>query len=167
MFKRILIGVDGEAPSVRAVTVGSEMAAQFGAELMIVHTVWPTASFGPADRMRSAEVFEARYKSGEQLVADMQRLVPANLTSQTRVLLGQPAQEIVWCARNWRADLVVVGDHNRHAVTRFFFGSTTDAVLRHAPCPVLVIREIDRSSPIRDTTAREAEPAMAAVSRAQ
>ncbi|MGN6625488.1 MAG: universal stress protein, partial [Tepidisphaeraceae bacterium] len=112
-------------------------------------------------------VFEARYKAGEQLVADMQRLVPANLTSQTRVLLGQPAQEIVWCARNWRADLVVVGDHNRHAVTRFFVGSTTDAVLRHAPCPVLVIREIDRSSPIRDTTPREAEPAVAAVSRTQ
>ena len=43
-------------------------------------------------------------------------------------------------ARECEADLVVLGTHNWHTLSRFFLGSTADAVVRHAPCSVLVVR---------------------------
>jgi nucleotide-binding universal stress UspA family protein len=53
---------------------------------------------------------------------------------------GEPGESIVDAAIAERADLIVVGSHGRGAVGRFLIGSVSDHVVRHAPCPVLVVR---------------------------
>ena len=53
---------------------------------------------------------------------------------------GEPAEAIVDAARSEQVDLVVVGSHGRGGVGRFFIGSVSDHVVRHAHCPVLVVR---------------------------
>jgi nucleotide-binding universal stress UspA family protein len=45
----------------------------------------------------------------------------------------------VAAAHEWRAALIVLGTHGRSGVTRLLLGSTAEAVLRHAPCPVVVV----------------------------
>ena len=55
------------------------------------------------------------------------------------VVKGNPEQEIVDIARNWHADLIVVGSHGRGFWGRLL-GSVSDGVLHHAPCSVLVVR---------------------------
>jgi nucleotide-binding universal stress UspA family protein len=55
------------------------------------------------------------------------------------VRTGDPAHEIVAAAREWGADLIVVGTHGRQGIGRVFLGSVAETVLRHAPCAVLVI----------------------------
>lgn len=55
------------------------------------------------------------------------------------VRTGDPAHEIVAAAREWGADLIVVGTHGRRGIGRMFLGSVAETVLRHAPCAVLVI----------------------------
>jgi nucleotide-binding universal stress UspA family protein len=54
--------------------------------------------------------------------------------------VGDPSIEIVKAAREWPADLIVIGSHGRQGVSRMLLGSVAEAVTRHAPCPVLVIR---------------------------
>lgn len=55
------------------------------------------------------------------------------------VRTGDPAHEIVAVAREWEADLVVMGTHGRRGLQRMFLGSVAETVVRHAPCAALVI----------------------------
>ena len=59
----------------------------------------------------------------------------------TAVALGRPAQMITEAARDWNADLIVVGSHGRGFWGKLTLGSVSDSVLHHAPCSVLVVRE--------------------------
>jgi nucleotide-binding universal stress UspA family protein len=53
---------------------------------------------------------------------------------------GDPGDMIVSAAEAEHADMVIVGSHGRGAVGRLFLGSVSEHVVRHAPCPVLVVR---------------------------
>jgi nucleotide-binding universal stress UspA family protein len=56
--------------------------------------------------------------------------------------MGDPASEIVRIAEDDAAEMIVLGTHGRTGVTRLLMGSVAEAVVRRAPCPVLVYREI-------------------------
>jgi universal stress protein A len=57
------------------------------------------------------------------------------------VRFGKPWRELLDAARDAQADLLVLGVRGRGAVDIAFFGSTTNQVVRRAPCPVLTVRE--------------------------
>jgi len=53
---------------------------------------------------------------------------------------GKPVSKMIEVAKNWSADLIVMGSHGRGKIHGLFLGSVSQEVLHHAPCPVLVIR---------------------------
>jgi nucleotide-binding universal stress UspA family protein len=59
---------------------------------------------------------------------------------RTHLRLEAPAQELAQIAADLEADLVVVGTHGRRGIARLLLGSVAEAVVRLAPCPVLVVR---------------------------
>jgi len=59
------------------------------------------------------------------------------------VLLGDPSAEIVKYADEQQADLVVIPSHGYSGLTRMLLGSTAERVIRHAHCPVYVMRRTD------------------------
>jgi nucleotide-binding universal stress UspA family protein len=63
---------------------------------------------------------------------------------ESRVVAGDPREEIVRLAHEWTADLVVVGARGLGALATAFLGSVSLAVARHAPCAVLVVRPSPR-----------------------
>lgn len=65
----------------------------------------------------------------------------------SKVQLGYPKKSISDFAREWKADLVMVGSRDRGAVSRFFLGSVAQAVLRSAPCSVEIVRPASVDSP--------------------
>lgn len=65
--------------------------------------------------------------------------VPAVARTDGTVRVGSPAHEILAVAREWDADVVVLGTHARRGLPRFFLGSVAETVLRKAPCSALVI----------------------------
>jgi nucleotide-binding universal stress UspA family protein len=81
---------------------------------------------------------EVDAEAERELIAFLRAEVPA-ASAVPRVRDGDPASEIVAEARDWGADLVVLGTHGRRGARRLFLGSVAETVLRHAPCATLVI----------------------------
>ena len=64
----------------------------------------------------------------------------AGLDLEELIVHGEAASEIVRVARERKVDLIVIASHGRTGLGRILFGSTAEAVVRHAPCPVLVVK---------------------------
>src|SRR5688500_12162233 len=110
MFSRILIAVDSSEPAQRAAEMGGSLAAAAGAAVKLLHVIHPVSAFileGAVDEVPPTE-------AAEQLFAKLRSRIPLGVATDQQVLTGVPAEQIVAAARKWDADLVVVGDHNRH-----------------------------------------------------
>lgn len=140
MFGRILIAVDDSAPAVRAVSVGVELAEQLSATLAIMHVVDPSRAVVPEmGTLDDALIEELRREGEATLAAACGRAGPAVICE--RILEeGDPAEQIVATAVSWGADLVVLGSESRGRLAHFLLGSTADAVVRRALCPVMTVR---------------------------
>jgi universal stress protein A len=68
------------------------------------------------------------------------REIPAEINGDTLVRHGLPGEEIVETARELPADLIVISTHGRTGLAHVVIGSVAEQVVRHAPCPVLVLR---------------------------
>jgi nucleotide-binding universal stress UspA family protein len=66
------------------------------------------------------------------------------VAADTIVRTGSPAQEIIAIAERVPADMIVISTHGRTGLKHALLGSVTERVVRHAPCPVLVVRESER-----------------------
>lgn len=71
------------------------------------------------------------------VVDEVRREVPTD----TLVLVGSPAVEIIEAARSLPADLIVISTHGRTGLKHVFLGSVAERVVQRAPCPVFVVRE--------------------------
>jgi universal stress protein A len=70
--------------------------------------------------------------------------VDKSITSEELVHIGRPYEEIITVAKEHKADLIIIATHGRSGLKHAFLGSTAERVVRHAPCPVLVVRERER-----------------------
>lgn len=77
-----------------------------------------------------------------ELVEFLAAEVP-HVSIEPRVCSGDPANEIVHEAREWDADLIVMGTHGRRGARRVFLGSVAETVLRNAPCAAIVVPPLD------------------------
>jgi len=78
----------------------------------------------------------------EQAAATIREYFPdSNIDLTLQIAVGAPEQILIEEAKEWNADLVVVGSHGRGFWGRMLLGSTTDALVHHAPCSVLVVRK--------------------------
>ncbi len=62
----------------------------------------------------------------------------------TQLAIGRPFAEIIAYAREHDIDMIVMGTHGRGAIAHMLLGSTTEKVVRKAPCPVLTVRSADQ-----------------------
>jgi nucleotide-binding universal stress UspA family protein len=89
----------------------------------------------------AAEFREESLKEGQAFVLQSeQRLTKAGFKVETAVEEGDPKSKIVEDAARWHSDLIILGSHGRKGMDRFLMGSVSDAVARHAPCSVQVVR---------------------------
>jgi nucleotide-binding universal stress UspA family protein len=143
-IERILCPTDFSEFSERALSRAVRLARWFEASITVVHVVptplWVvTADAGspysvPGDllRVQRQEVAEAL----EGFVAPYRG---EGVPIQTQMLDGEPSRLIQKTAREWPADLVVMGTHGRGGFEHLLLGSVTEKVLRRATCPVLTV----------------------------
>lgn len=137
-YRRILVALDFSEAAGAALQQASAIAGQHKAELIALHVVEPRVPT-PYDRM-----FETTGEVRARAVASLDELLDqANLPTppgQRLVAVGSPDDEIVVCAREEAVDLIVMGVVGRSGLSRVLLGSTTERVLRNAPCAVLAHR---------------------------
>lgn len=96
------------------------------------------------------QAWQALQNQAEALVAKTAQVLRSHgLEVTTQVEQGEPKSQIIDTAEKWGADLVVVGSHGRSGLERFLIGSVSDAVARHAPCSVQIVR-IRKVAPATD-----------------
>ena len=135
-LKRILVPLDFSACSKKALQYAVPLAQQFGAELALLHIVEPYPPIAELTPVRLETADE-----GQQELARVAKLIPGDISSRVTVRSGVAAHEIVEAAEDLAADLIVISTHGRTGLAHVVMGSTTEKVVRHAHCPVLVVRE--------------------------
>lgn len=122
-----------EGDLIIAVTV-IDMALPFSVDLYASHI--PSPSEAESNATEHAEKVLSESK------ATLEKLFGNNCVSiTTRVLFGTPDRRIVELAEEEAADLIVVGSHGYNRLERLLLGSVSDAIVHHAPCKVLVVRD--------------------------
>lgn len=141
--RTILLTTDFSETSARAVTAARELARRYGARIHLLHVeddrVSPLVVEYMAvglEGLRQRQVDHAR----RQLERFAARHLGAEGAAELEVVLGVPHIEIVRVAAERGADLIVMATHGRGFFSHAIMGSTTERVLRRAPCPVLVVR---------------------------
>ena len=147
---KILIATDGSEFSRAAIEKCCEMLKiTVNPEIKVISVYEQTAPMAAEPFAISAqyyqEIMDLARKQCETFVADSagqirKFLNGANPIVETEVYLGAPARVVVDEARDWGADLIVVGSHGRGFWGRLTLGSVSDAIVHHAPCSVLVAR---------------------------
>ena len=139
-FRKILVSIDSDPIAVHAADVGADLARMAGAEIAFIHVIEPEL-VNAADTGIQPDVFVAQAKeTGRRLIEDFRKRLPPGTAALEFLQVGKPATEIVDAAREWPADLVVIGSHGRGGIKRALLGSVAEHVMRQAPCPVLVVR---------------------------
>ena len=141
-FKRILIAVDGGALSMQASRTALELAQALNAEIAIVHAVEPPIEYSGEIGFPAEMLLQASAQETAEILDVLQRSVDLPDSAPHFIHVGHAAEVIASVAGEWRADLVVIGSHGRGGLGRVLLGSVAEAVVRHAPCPVLVTRKV-------------------------
>jgi len=139
-FKRILVAVDWSAFAARAADVGLDLARSLGAQVAFINVVDPTTAVVPQGGYAAGDLITLAKQDSKRLLAAFRERAPVEPAPLEFVHVGKPPEEIAKAAKDWPADLIVIGSHGRGGVERLFLGSVAEAVMREAPCPVLVVR---------------------------
>jgi nucleotide-binding universal stress UspA family protein len=142
---KILLAVDGSeysADAVREIAARPWPPQTTVRVLSAVEPVTPPAAKLWYDAGGSLERARAEMqRSAEQLsVGVAETLRSSGLAAETVVRDGDPRSVIVDEAKNWSADLIVVGSHGYTGMKRWLLGSVAQSVVSHAPCSVEVVR---------------------------
>ena len=136
--KNILFPTDFSTASDAALIHAENFAKQSSATLVILHVEEPPLAYGGGELY-----YGLPEPSSERILEMLHDVCPSDpqLTFEHRLVMGDPSTEIVRIAEEERAELIVLGTHGRTGLSRILMGSVAEAVVRHAPCPVLIYRQ--------------------------
>jgi nucleotide-binding universal stress UspA family protein len=145
---RILVATDGSEEAKLALTTAADLAKGTNSELHIAY-VFPTAVQRPFPNPitgRPAEVLEreleeAMGQARSFLDREVEQVKGEGVeVADSHLVRGRPDSELVHISEEIDAGLIVMGSRGLGGVRRALMGSVSDSVVRHAHCPVLVVR---------------------------
>ena len=137
-IEKILVPIDFSDHSQSVLKVAESMARSERAELILAHVVEPVqpiATTAPYPHVETAMVDANRDK--------LHSISPSDPSTSFKHCLkqGSAGKGIVEIAEEERVDLIVMGTHGRRGLSRLLMGSVAEDVVRHAPCPVLTLKQ--------------------------
>ena len=141
---RILLAIDDSKFSKAALQTVLARGPHAQPQVLVLHVVEsPTLLVGRdmAGDAAMEKAWEQHLEGAAALVDTAARTLRSKgVKATTSVERGSPKSKIIDVASKWHADLVVVGAHGRSGLDRFLIGSVSEAVARHAPCSVEIVR---------------------------
>jgi universal stress protein A len=135
----ILAPVDFSETSKKALADAVAFARTFKARITVLHAIQPLPYPADMTYVPLGQGFPVEPVSRE-LDALVHAAVPKELLAAAVVRLGVPHEVITEYAKEADVDLIIIGTHGRSDLAHVFLGSTAERVVRHATCPVLVVR---------------------------
>jgi nucleotide-binding universal stress UspA family protein len=139
MFERILLAVDGSDHAVHAAKIAGELARCMKSELRVVVAYDPIPPYLGEPNLQGA--INARLDDAQAI---LQKAVAAagNVPGEvhTELIEGNPAEAVIEVARTRNSDVIVMGSRGLGRLAGLVLGSTSQKVVSHAPCPVLIVR---------------------------
>lgn len=158
-FHKILVAIDNSALCESVFAEALELAQSNQAAIKLIHAFMGEIVVEPSSSM----AFEASLPLGaiandyqtQQILIDQQieeaqallqhyceRAVRQGVLTASDYKIGEAGHQLCEAAKEWDADLIVVGRRGRTGLAEVFLGSVSNYVLHHAPCSVLVIQEV-------------------------
>ena len=140
MFERILLAVDGSEHALRAARMAADLARAMNSErLRIVVAFDPVPAYLGEPNLQHAidsRLLEAQkiLHAAVEAVGD----VPAEI--HTELIEGNPAEAIIDVATTRESSIIVMGSRGMGRLAGLVLGSTSQKVVSHSPCPVLIVR---------------------------
>jgi nucleotide-binding universal stress UspA family protein len=150
MFHRILVAINDSRHEHMVFEQALSLAQLNQAELMMLHVLEPFSDnylTGPYQGFSQATwdiYIMKRQEQEDAMAAQFQTLkgiaIAAGITPEFSQNVGSPGKVICEIAKNWNADLIVLGRHGRSGFSELFLGSVSNYVLHHARCHVLTVQ---------------------------
>lgn len=145
MFKHILLPIDEDSGSRRAIDIGVALAHRIGARITGFHAMTEFNHAGIVEELLEPPPGELQVLArthADKLFAPLRRAATqAGVQCTTVAERGdRPHEAIVEACKNRRCDLIVMASHGRHGLAKLVLGSQTQQVLNHAGVSVLVVR---------------------------
>lgn len=140
MFTNILLAVDGSDHALQAAHVAAGLANTMNSK-----TLWVVVAYAPIPSYLGEpnlqDAINARLIESQQILekaVEALGAIPARV--HTELVEGDAAESIIEVARIRESDLIVMGSRGLGRLTGMLLGSTSQKVVAHAPCPVLIVR---------------------------
>jgi len=141
--ERILVPMSLCDHSEQAFRLAHDLAQRFDSEICAVHVMADPKEKDPlySPEIREPDLFDRIFRQRiEEMLEQAGASEKTVRTTRTTVTHGNYADEILRLARDIHAHLIVMGTHTEKTLQQSFTGTTMSKVLKHCPCPVLIIR---------------------------
>jgi nucleotide-binding universal stress UspA family protein len=153
-LKRILVPIDFSDCSKKALQYAIPLAKEHQAAITLLYVVPTSYALGEYGGIAYASIEAEMRLTGDQKLAQLTvDEIRGEVPADAMVCTGSATAEIISTAKTLPADLIVLSTHGRTGLKHVVLGSVAEEVVRHAPCPVLVVRE--REHEFVSTTANE------------
>ena len=142
-IKRIVVPIDLSTCSLDALEYAVQFAKPLGATITILHAMEPVA-YGLDFSLSHAKEWKEHRDYLEKRLSILSACLTAHGIQADHVLKpGLPADSIASYVTQQGFDLMIMGTHGRRGISHVLVGSIAGAMLRHAPCPVLTVRQFN------------------------
>lgn len=144
-FKCIMLPIDFSDNCDRAAEYAAWFARMSGAAVHVVHVIANPADpiYEPGEVVHWDLVSHAETKARALLEATGARCLPADCAREYHVFDGDPFTKLMTAVESIHPDLIVMSSHGRSSIGHLLIGSAAEKMVRHAPCPVFVVRRGD------------------------
>jgi universal stress protein A len=139
----ILVATDLSPESAKALKYAVALAGRTAAQITLLHVIEPVGPELHPFPMAVDENLSVHEAQVAMRIFCKRENFPLPAI-RTMVRIGTPWHEIVEAALELKSQLLVVATHGRTGLQHLLLGSTAEKVVRHAPCPVLAVRETER-----------------------
>jgi nucleotide-binding universal stress UspA family protein len=145
MYQKILVPTDGSPTAQRGLEEASKLAAILKAELEILYVVDSRIIYADFSGVANfGELIDAMKTSGEHILAQAKQTAEWHgVKVQTKIIESANsvvADLVLLEAREWSANLIVMGTHGRRGLSHLVMGSDAETVVRSSDVPVLLVR---------------------------
>lgn len=140
-IKNILVPLDFSKHSEQALEYAKEIAQPLKATIHLLHILEPLTTYGSWEGIPMTDLVGRAFEQAEQKLQEVAAtLINAGFEVRIKVMEGHPDLAINGYAEEYSIDMITMGTHGRRGLEYLLFGSTTEKVLRTAPCSILAVR---------------------------